>query len=245
VPYAIAHPLAVIPLARALGRHAVPSALAIGSVVPDAWYLVPGVDRPLSHTAPGLLLFCLPAGLALYVLFHLLLKEPLLSLLPPGIARRAAVHASPRFPERSWFWVCACLVLGAATHQAWDAFTHGGPFSREFLPFLDPQTLRVLQHASTALGTAVLAGWTWAKLKAAPKLPSPALASRPRRLVVGGVLAFAGVSFGAMLLLALPELELRQSLRAAAVAGALALGGALSLYGVLFRIRKARSKAGT
>jgi hypothetical protein len=235
VPYAIAHPVAVIPLARALGRFAVPSALVIGSVMPDAWYLVPGIGRPLSHTAPGLFLFCLPAGLLAYLAFHLLFKEPLLHLLPPGIASRARTFACAGLPGAAWLAVFANLVLGAATHQLWDAFTHPGPFSRYALPFLDGQVMRILQHASTVLAGAFLLGWTWAKLKAAPKVSSPVLASRPRKLVVGGVAALTLVVFGVMLALALPELELRRSLRAAAVAAVAALGCALLAYALLFR----------
>ncbi|HYD58226.1 MAG TPA: DUF4184 family protein [Burkholderiales bacterium] len=235
MPYAIAHPVAAIPLARVLGRFAVPSALAIGSVIPDAWYLVPGLDRPLSHAAPGLFLFCLPAGLLAYVAFHLLFKEPLLHLLPPGIAVRARSFACNGLPRAAWLAVLANLLLGAATHQAWDAFTHAGPFASRFL---DPAVARVLQHASTLLGGAFLAWWTWRKLKDAPKSTASVLPSRPRKLVVGGLAAFAGIAFTAMLLLALPELELRQSLRVAAVAGACALGLALFLFALVFRFRR-------
>lgn len=237
MPYAIAHPLAVLPLAGVMGRHAVASALVIGSLIPDAWYLVPGVDRPLSHAARGLFLFCLPAGLAAYLAFHLLFKEPLLHLLPPGVASRARAFACAGLPRATWLAVCASLVAGAATHQAWDALTHAGPFSRQFLPFLDGQAMRVLQHSSTVLGSALLLGWTWRKLRQAPKVPSPLLPSRPRKLVLGGVSALGVVAFGVVLALALPELELRRSLRVAAVAGVAALGLALLVYAVVFRSR--------
>ena len=45
MPYAFAHPAAVIPVAKIFGRRAVPSALAIGSMIPDVWYFVPWLDR--------------------------------------------------------------------------------------------------------------------------------------------------------------------------------------------------------
>lgn len=168
MPYAIAHPVAAIPLARLLGRRSVPSALAIGTIVPDAWYVIPGLDRPFSHQAHGLFLFCLPAGLLLYLAFHGLLKEPLLHLLPSGIASRARSFSVPGFPRVAWWIVAANIVLGAATHQVWDALTHSGAFATRFLPFGEP-VLRVLQHGSTALGGAFLLWWIWKKLRSAPK----------------------------------------------------------------------------
>ena len=61
MPYPFAHPAAVLPLARPLGRFAVPSALAVGSIAPDLWYFVPLVGRPDSHSIGGLAWFCLPA----------------------------------------------------------------------------------------------------------------------------------------------------------------------------------------
>jgi hypothetical protein len=69
VPYPFAHPAAVLPLAR----FGVPSALVIGSVAPDLWYLLPFIDRAQTHSLSGVLAFCLPAGLLLYLLFHFVL----------------------------------------------------------------------------------------------------------------------------------------------------------------------------
>lgn len=89
MPYPFAHPAAVLPLARPMGRFAVPSALAIGSVLPDLWYIVPLVDRADSHSLAALFWFCLPAGLLSYVLFHRLLKQPLIALLSTRLGRFA------------------------------------------------------------------------------------------------------------------------------------------------------------
>lgn len=243
MPYAIAHPLAVIPLARAMGRHAVPSALAIGSVVPDAWYLVPGLGRAFSHNASGLLLFCLPAGLLLYVLFHALLKEPLLSLLPESVAQRARSYSCKGFPRASWPVVCANLVAGAATHQAWDAFTHAGRLSRGLLPALNSPLLGVeayrwLQHASTLLGTALLAWWILRKLQSAPALPGPRVPYRMRVGALSAIIAATAMAIvGAWLHVSSPDL--RHVLRAVAAGGAAGFGAALFLYALFFRLKAA------
>ena len=63
-----------------LGARAVPSALAIGAMIPDAWYIVPLLERDHGHELPGALLFCIPAGLLAYMAFHLIFKQPLLAL---------------------------------------------------------------------------------------------------------------------------------------------------------------------
>ena len=83
MPYPFAHPAAVLPM----GRFGVPSALAIGSIAPDLWHFAPLVDRAHSHGADALLWFCLPVGVAAYLLFHLVLKAPLIAL----VARRDCV----------------------------------------------------------------------------------------------------------------------------------------------------------
>jgi hypothetical protein len=100
VPYPFAHPAAVLPLVRPMGRLGVTSALVIGSMVPDAWYLVPGLVRADSHSFEGLFWFCLPVGFVLYLLWT-------------GSRPRASAAA-----------VAVSLLAGAATHLAWDGLTH-------------------------------------------------------------------------------------------------------------------------
>jgi hypothetical protein len=100
VPYPFAHPAAVLPLIRPMGRLGVPSALVIGSMVPDAWYLVPGLVRADSHSLAGMFWFCLPLGYLLYLLWN-------------GSRARAPLHA-----------VAASLLVGALTHFGWDAVAH-------------------------------------------------------------------------------------------------------------------------
>jgi hypothetical protein len=162
MPYPFAHPAAVLPLARPLGRLAVPSALAIGSIAPDLWLFVPLVERADSHGAAALVWFCLPAGLAAYLLFHAMLKAPLIALAWP----RLGVFTCAGLPFRSWLAVITSLLVGAATHLLWDALTHSD----------DPALTgpNWWQHASTAAGTVILAGWAWRKLRDAPQAPTGA-----------------------------------------------------------------------
>ena len=221
MPYPFAHPAAVLPLAPLMGRLAAPSALVIGSVVPDLWYFVPLVSREASHSPAGLFWFCLPVGLAAYALFHLLLKRPLIALLSP----RLAGFTSAGMPAVPWYAVVASLLVGVLTHIAWDGLTHSdGP--------------AWLQHASTLAGSAILAAWIWRKLRHAPTLPhAPRLAPLPRACVIAGLLGAMAVAalWSADIGIAFERSALRHLLRTAGIAGLEALGAALVVYCILFQ----------
>ena len=178
-----------------------PSALAIGAMIPDAWYIVPLLEREHSHELPGALAFCVPAGLLVYVAFHLLFKQPLLALAPRWLAGRLARWATPGLPAVPWPWVLLSLCAGIGTHLVWDAFTHTG-----YLPILDERVAgglslhRVLQHASTLLGTAFLAVWGWRKLRDARPLPvACVLHERLRLAVVATMVGLPAATFFAVL----------------------------------------------
>lgn len=243
MPYTLAHPVAVIPLARALGGRAVVSALVIGSMIPDAWYLVPGLGRPFSHNPAGLLEFCLPAGFLAYLAFHLLLKEPLLQLLPREAAARARGYACAGLPRASWAAVLACLLIGAATHLLWDAFTHEGPRMAHVLPGLfepfhvGPVAVlpsQVLQHGSTLLGFAGLLWWIARKLRAARPVPAPALSATSRAAVLVALAGTAAFCFAQAWPGAEPA-DLRRALRAGFAGGSAGLAAAILLYSALYR----------
>ncbi len=202
MPFTFVHPLAVVPLHRALRRHTVLSALIIGSMAPDFQNFLPvDISRAESHSLPGLFWFSLPVGMVLYLVFHLLLARPLHALLPLAAAARLPV-ARLSLPPASGFAIVVSLLLGALTHLAWDAFTHTGMVTGRLLPFLSTPMLTVagyivtpyklLQHASSFGGTLVL--WHWCRCwlrQASPSvnLPAPLLARRERRLIAGMLLA--------------------------------------------------------
>ncbi len=171
MPLTIAHPAAVVPIKRALGGWCALSALVIGSMVPDFAYFLPvGVSRTVSHSSGALIWFCLPVGCATYVIFHLLLKEPLLSLVP-ALAHRLSITRPElrRLPDTSWVVVASSVLLGAVSHLAWDSFTHDGAPGVQAVPLLELELFsvggyqvfvyKILQHGSTLLGLGCLAWW--------------------------------------------------------------------------------------
>jgi len=230
MPYPFAHPAAVLPLPRLMGCFGVPSALAIGSMVPDFWYFAPFVERGESHSVAGLAWFCLPIGLLLYALFHLFLKQPLIALLSPRLGN----FTSPRLPAAPWSAVVVSLLVGAVTHLAWDALTHSHD---------EGWRHNWLQHLSTASGSLVLGWWIWRKLRRAPAAPSPL--SPLARIVT--LVAFVTIAAFAALHEAAPPapdlLALRQFLRSGGLAALEALGAALFIYCLLFQRKMARRAA--
>jgi hypothetical protein len=225
VPYTFAHPAAVVPVAKMLGRRAVPSALAIGSVIPDAWYFVPLMEREQSHEVLGVLWFCLPAGLLAYAAFHLIFKQPMLALLPRNLAGRLAAWATPGLPAVPSLWVLASLLAGIGTHLVWDEFTHAENWPiLEATVYAGIRVHQVLQHASTLLGTAFVASWLWRKLRSAEPNPEVReLQPRLRLAVVAVMILFPALAFFTVLY-AFDAGGLRTALRAAGVTGLSAFG---------------------
>ena len=218
MPFMLIHPAAALPLYRPLGCYGVLSALIIGSLLPDMHYFLPfTVNREAAHSASGLLWFCWPMGIALYVLYHRLLKQPLALLLPPAIAARIAPWLNPgRLPDASWFAVSLSLLVGAATHSVWDAFTH------QYAPgVLAITSLRaiwftlgdyplagyfVLQQASNFVGFALLGFWTWRWLRAQATpsvIPAPSMSPVLRRLILSALL-IVPVAVAVMAMLNMP-----------------------------------------
>ena len=162
------------------------SALVIGSMTPDMHFLMPfHVGREETHSFAGLFWFCLPAGFFSYLAFHLLLKLPLFSLLPYDVAVRLAIFVRPSalLPKVPWVGVVFSIFVGALTHIAWDALTHGDTFGFRSLGFLRVLVLSpggypvyvcdLLQGASSVIGMGLLGHWSlnWLRSASPEALP--------------------------------------------------------------------------
>jgi hypothetical protein len=205
VPFTVSHAAAVLPLQR-LTRSRVPlAAMMIGSMVPDFGYFLPvGVNRMQTHDFEGLFQFCLPVGLAVWLLFVKVLERPTIELLPA--AWRERVPRSMPVTPRALLLASLGIVIGALTHVAWDAFTHGESPVSQLFPVLDAEvfafrgrTVRVfalLQYLSSVAGLLALAYWGYDLRNAPPRArpkrhPSGFLSDRAR---LAAVAAMIGVS---------------------------------------------------
>ena len=179
MPFTVSHIAAVLPLNKRLAKYTALSPLVIGSMTPDVGYWTPFLvnQRMETHSLIGLYLFCIPMGLTIYFLYHLLMAPVIVSFLPRNIQR----HLNPnlfigKLPPTPAHVLLISLILGAITHIVWDFFTHQSGIPQYItwfeIPLMtidgyDVKSYRVLQHLSSILGLGLLAYWIlrWYKRK--------------------------------------------------------------------------------
>jgi len=193
------------------------SALIIGSMTPDIAFLLPiGVSRAESHSIAGLFWCDLPLGWACYVVYHLLMKRPMIHLLPAHAyarLRRFAVNDWVH-SNRSLLPVLVSGFTGAVTHLIWDSFTHRGSWGVENFAFLRTHLFTgggfwiylyvALQWISSLIGLGLLAWWGARWVRRTP-LPADADAGDPRRWRWPVFAALAAVTLGAAVGYAWPD----------------------------------------
>ena len=253
MPLTIAHPVAAIPLRHPLGRLGVLAALVIGSVTPDVplylpLYLPQSLNRNATHSAIGLLWFCLPVGVLGYLLYDRVLDRPLRALMPEALQRRLSRVGRDARPAVWSPAVLVSLLMGAATHSAWDAFTHGRSAGVEWFPVLETRlftvsgytayVFSVLQHLSSAIGLSVLAVLVWRWYRRAPQADPPdgGLAPGARRSLLA-IIAIVAVIVGATAAASRPPADatirdLQPVVRRVFVSSLASMVGAVTVYAV-------------
>jgi hypothetical protein len=171
MPFTISHAAAVLPFSRLLARWRLLSAAVIGSMVPDfGWFMPWRPARFETHSGDALLSFCLPVGLATYWLFQLVIRKPVLELLPTAAYSRWRASLAPADYKSLKQWALAALgvLVGAITHLVWDAFTHEGARGVRLLPSLTDSAVEfnghriagphLLQDANSLIGLVIVVG---------------------------------------------------------------------------------------
>lgn len=182
MPFTASHPAAVLPFLRS---GPVPAALVIGSMVPDLpYYTRLPLPVELTHSWPGVVGVDLLMGAACFVVWVVLLAPAAIAVAGERVRRRLPRDA-PAGPEayrspRAAALVVAGLVIGAATHVVWDAFTHLGRWGPEHVAWLREDHgglagYRYAQYGSGLVGAviivAVLARW-WRRASPPPWEPN-------------------------------------------------------------------------
>ena len=176
MPFTVSHAAAVLPLAVGRpGRTLVPTALVIGSMVPDLPYFVPPyLGAVWTHAVYGPVTIDLVAGLALLAIWHFLLVRPLTDFVPTWVGRRLP---QPLPLRGRWGWAALSVVIGAYTHVLLDAFTHPGRWAVDRLAWLNVlvgplPAHKWLQYGLGVLGLLILAVWAVVWLDDARPRPS-------------------------------------------------------------------------
>lgn len=172
MPFTLSHPAAVIPLGQISRLKLSLSALVIGSLIPDFEYLYRLAPVPtVGHSFLGMFYFCLPVGMAVLILFHYILKEPLALLAPDKYRERLMSHYQPfsLLKPLSFTKAALSVLIGAFSHILWDSFTHSYGWAVQRYDFLrEPlftiggsatPVFRILQHLCGILGIIVIYYW--------------------------------------------------------------------------------------
>ena len=257
MPFTVSHIAAVLPGYRPLTRAHAFTAAVIGSMVPDFGLLVPGfMTRWQTHSLAGLFTFCLPVGLPAYWLTLLLIRPAMIEVVPDGAyvrLRDADPPASIR-QLRAWLHAAAALLLGAATHLIWDAFTHENARGVRMFPLLTDygpemaghavHLYRWLQYGSSVFGLAVVVAALSLWLHHAPALVEPPIRriARPERLAwLGAYLLPSLLAIAWLLWRPWPAgqspLESGEALGGVAAVGMRSAAASLLLVSVLIRAR--------
>jgi hypothetical protein len=203
MPFTLAHPAIVVPLARRRRGRLVLPALVVGSMAPDFEYFA--YLRPLrtiGHDLIGIPLLCVPAGLVALWLFEVVLKGPMVRLLPRDLRERLAPISGPIpfRPHCRLAMIVVSLAIGAFSHVAWDAFTHENGWAVERIPVLSAtvgpgwKACKILQHASTFAGLALVSYWSWRWLRDREPSPEPAGRALPERARLATIALLVAVS---------------------------------------------------
>ncbi|WP_405873844.1 MULTISPECIES: DUF4184 family protein [unclassified Streptomyces] len=194
MPFTLSHAAAMLPAVRPDGTgrgRLVPAMLVAGSFAPDmTYYAASAVSGAMefgdvTHSFPGVFTVDVLVAWALVGLW-LLLREPLVALLPPTWQPRPAALlrcGTPRARVRPslvarWY---VSAALGALTHVVWDAFTHLDRWGMRLFPVLGRDfsgfpLYWYLQYGGSAVAAVVIAVWL---ARALARVPAEAPGTGP------------------------------------------------------------------
>ncbi len=253
MPFTLAHPAAVMPLAKAHPKGLMLSALVVGSMAPDfEYFLRLALATTWSHTFVGIFTFCLPISLIVLWIYHRLQKQALAALLPERLYRRVsfAFGEFTFLPLRRFGRICLSILLGTCTHLIWDGFTHHNGLLVAHAAFLrltvfsihgfELRLYEALQDLSTASGLLLLAYWGWkavAAHAAGPDLGRTYPAVSHKRGILIGLLFTSLLLVAIFTLIKQPGLHFestRDVVRHFAIVGIPAVYIAMTGYGLIY-----------
>ncbi|MFE9095082.1 DUF4184 family protein [Streptomyces sp. NPDC007264] len=215
MPFTLSHAAAVLPAVRRDGSgrgRLVPAVLVAGSFAPDMTYFAASVVSgamefgTVTHSFAGVFTVDVLIAWALAGAW-LVLREPLVALVPRAVRGRVAVLVRCGAPRRRlspslavrWY---VSAALGALTHVVWDAFTHHDRWGMRLFPVLGREFAGAplfwyLQYGSSAGAAVGIAVFVTLALRRTPAgstgAPGVPVLSRADRWLAGAVIAGCAV----------------------------------------------------
>jgi hypothetical protein len=146
MPLTLSHPALVLPLRRA----GLPlTVLVIASMIPDVPLFLGSVrGYDVTHSLVGIVTLDVVLVVGAAAWWSFVMRDALTDLAPCLVRSRLLARVRPS--RRDWLLTPAAAVVGAASHVAWDSFTHPGQWGVRRIEWLQSE------HAG-------LAGLKWAQ----------------------------------------------------------------------------------
>lgn len=138
MPFTFCHPAIILPLTKS--KKLSTSALIIGSTAPDFEFFIRfDLIKTVGHNFWAMFYFCLPITLLIYILFHTLIKTPLINNLPNSLYARFKIYQTNFSYKKSfsqWSFIVLSALIGVFSHLFWDSFTHRAGLFENYFSFL-------------------------------------------------------------------------------------------------------------
>lgn len=166
MPFTLTHTLAVLPIFYIFQRLLL-LPLIIGAVIPDFTLFFPISNYTFAHSLPGLIAYCWPMGIVVYLLFVYFGKGFLVDISPSWVYGRVASYRDVHTPYTAInvLIISVSIVIGAATHSLWDAFSHSFGWGPKVFPALHHVVsifgiglpwYKIVQYGSSIVGLPIL-----------------------------------------------------------------------------------------
>ncbi len=200
MPITFVHPAAILPLKNV--RWISATGLIIGSIVPDFEYFLRLRQKSYySHTLEGMFWFDLPLAILFAIIFHRIIKKPLLDRLPAYLQSRFGHYGQLdwwSYATKHTGVIVLSMIIGIGSHLLWDSFTHRNGYFvlllglREKL-VIGPFWIKyfgAIQAITTLLGAVALGRWIH-RQKIRPFQPR---AKKPYKLLFwSSLIIFSGI----------------------------------------------------
>ncbi len=198
MPFTFSHPAIVFPVRWIFGNRVSLTALVAGSVAPDfEKFLKMDAGNTFSHTWHGIFWFNVPFAILLGMVFHGIVRDPLIENLPEIFRKRLYPYKGVKWFQylRNHVWIVIySAIIGAGSHVVWDDLTHFKGKVARLIPVLtdykktDSSIFLSLDNISTIAGALFLLGVVM-KLPVVEVLPKR---KTSKIMYWGMILLFAG-----------------------------------------------------